>query len=70
MAISPQQLENYRQALEAWKVAAKDAQRIKDRIYSQPTSPDNMYVMTDQDMQALDKECDLYQRLANLVRQL
>jgi hypothetical protein len=70
MAINPQQLENYRQALEAWKFAAKDAQRVKDRIYSQPTSPENMYVMTDQDMQILNKECELYQRLASLARQL
>jgi len=70
MAINPQQLQNYRQALEAWKQAAKDAQHIKDRIYTQQSTPDNMYVMTDQDMQALNKECDLYQRLAGAARQL
>lgn len=69
MSIDAQQRDNYRQALEAWQQAAKDAQRVKDRIYGQPTSPENMYIMTDQDMQILNKECDLYQRLANIARE-
>jgi citrate lyase beta subunit len=70
MAINPQQLEAYRQALEVWRQAAKEAQKIKDRIYGLPLNSDNMYVMTDQDMQILNKECELYQRLANSARSL
>ncbi|HJQ07925.1 MAG TPA: hypothetical protein VJ836_00410 [Candidatus Saccharimonadales bacterium] len=68
--INAQQRESYRQALEAWKTAAKDAQRVKDRIYGTPSTPVDMYLITDQDLQTLQREADLYQRLAPIARQL
>lgn len=68
--INPQQRENYRLALEAWKAAAREAQGVKDRLYSAPTGPTDMYIMTDQDLFYLQRECEQYQRLAAIVRQL
>jgi hypothetical protein len=70
MSINQQQLEAYRQALEAWKAASRDAQRLKDTIGRQPSSIDNMYILTDQDIQVLGKETDLLQRLITVARQL
>ena len=70
MSINQQQLEAYRQALEAWKSAARDAQRLKDTIGRQSASIDNMYILTDQDIQLLGKETDLLQRLISVARQL
>jgi hypothetical protein len=68
--INTQQRETYRQALEAWKMAAKEAQRIKDRLYNAPTGTEDMYLMTDQDILYLQKENEYYQRLATIARQL
>lgn len=68
--INPQQREAYRQALEAWKNAARGAQSTKDRMYSAPTNTQDMYLVTDQDLTYLQKECETYQRLATLARQL
>jgi hypothetical protein len=68
--INAQQRESYRQALEAWRNAARAAQPVKDRIYTAPTNPQDMYLITDQDINYLQKECDTYQRLATIARQL
>jgi ribonucleotide reductase alpha subunit len=70
--INPQQLETYRQALEAWKTAAKEAQHVKDNLYNVNTAggQQDMYIITDQELQYLQKENDLYQRLADAARQL
>ena len=68
--INAQQREAYRQALEAWKNAAKEAQRIKDRLYSAPTKPEDMYLVTSDDLSYLKKEYEHFQRLSSVAQQL
>ena len=68
--VNQQQRESYRQALEAWKLAARDAQSVKDRLYNAPTNPNDMYLVTSDDMRYLQREYDQYQRLAGQVRNL
>lgn len=70
MTINTQQLEAYRQALEAWKSAAREAQKLKERVYSAANTAERMYIMTDQDLHLLNKECDLYRRLEAVARTL
>jgi hypothetical protein len=70
MAINTRQREAYRQALEAWRLAAREAQKIKDRIYGAVNTVEQMYVITDQELQLLSKESNLYQRLASAARNL
>lgn len=68
--IDAQQRESYRQALESWKTAARDAQSVKNRLYSAPTNSNDMYLVTADDMRYLQREYELYQRLAGQVRNL
>ena len=68
--INTQQRESYRQALEAWKNASRDAQSVKDRLYNAPTNPLDMYLMTADDLARLQKEYEQYRRLASTVRNL
>ena len=68
--VNPQQRETYRQAFEAWKMAARDAQGTKDRLTSAPTNTNDMYLVTDAELRYLQKEYEQYQRLASVARNL
>ena len=68
--INSQQREAYRQALEAWKLAAREAQKIKDRLYSAPTKPEDMYLVTTDDLSYLRREYEHFQRLSSVAQQL
>jgi hypothetical protein len=68
--INTQQREAYRQALEAWKLAAREAQKIKDRLYGAPTKIDDMYLVTSDDLNYLQREYEHFQRLSNVAQQL
>jgi hypothetical protein len=68
--ITDQQRATYRQALEAWKSAAKDADKVRAHLYGIPSSNDKVYLLTNQDLYYLQNEAQYYERLANLARQL
>ena len=70
MTVDTQQREAYRIALQAWKTASQAANSVRNRLHSAPTEPERMYLMTGQELQVLQKEHDLFQRLSSAASQL
>jgi hypothetical protein len=70
MSVDNQQREAYRMALQAWKSASQAANSVRNRLHSAPTDPERMYLMSNQELQVLQKENDLFQRLSSVASQL
>jgi hypothetical protein len=70
MAVDSGQREAYRVALQAWKTASQAANGVRTRLHNAPTDAERLYVMTNQELQVLRKEHDLFQRLQSLAGQL
>lgn len=70
MAVDSQQREAYRMALQAWKTASQAANSVRNRLHSADTNPERLYLMTNQELQVLQKEHEHFQRLSSVAAQL
>jgi hypothetical protein len=71
MAIDENQRMAYRQALENWKTNVRNAQKVRDRVFSASSSdPNNPYLITGQEIGLLKSESEAFQRLASIAQNM